>query len=144
MGVGGQRHAPTALPPGKRPGTNCTGGWVDHTVGLDGCGKSRRNRDSTPGHPSRSKTQYWLSHPGLRVCVCVCIYIYIYTHIYRGADKYLARPGRKQATFPAFYGTRRFITTFTSPPPVPNLAKSIHSSAHHNFDRCSLFPSWLG
>ena len=26
--------------------------------------------------------------------VCVCIYIYMY----RGADKYLAQPGRKQAT----------------------------------------------
>ena len=33
---------------------------------------------------------------------------------YRGADIYLARPGRKQATFPAFYGTWRFITTFTT------------------------------
>ena len=28
MGVGGQRHAPTALPSGKRPGAYCTGGWV--------------------------------------------------------------------------------------------------------------------
>jgi hypothetical protein len=33
---------------------------------------------------------------------------------YRGADKSLARPGRKQATCPAFYGTWRFITTFTT------------------------------
>ena len=36
------------------------------------------------------------------VCVCVCVYIYIhihiYTHIYRVADKSLARPGRKEAT----------------------------------------------
>jgi len=30
-----------------------------------------------------------------------------------GADKSLARPGRKQATFPAFYGTWWSITTFT-------------------------------
>jgi hypothetical protein len=28
MGVGGQLHAPAALPPGKRPGTHFTGGWV--------------------------------------------------------------------------------------------------------------------
>jgi hypothetical protein len=28
MGMGGQRHASAALPPGKRHGTNCTGGWV--------------------------------------------------------------------------------------------------------------------
>ena len=34
--------------------------------------------------------------------------------IYTGADNSLARPGRKQATFPAFYGTWRFITTFTT------------------------------
>ena len=26
MGVGGQRHAPAALPPEKRPVTHCTGG----------------------------------------------------------------------------------------------------------------------
>jgi hypothetical protein len=26
--MGGQRHAPAALPPGKRPGTQCIGGWV--------------------------------------------------------------------------------------------------------------------
>ena len=31
-----------------------------------------------------------------------------------------------------------------SPPPVPTLAKSNHSSAHHTFDRRSLFPSWSG
>ena len=31
-----------------------------------------------------------------------------------------------------------------SPPPLPTLAKSIHSSAHHTFDRSRLFPSWSG
>ena len=40
-GVGGQRHAPAALPPGERPGTHCIGGWVGLRAGLDGCGKSR-------------------------------------------------------------------------------------------------------
>jgi hypothetical protein len=34
-GVGGQRHAPAALPP-ERPGTPCIGGWVGHRAGLDG------------------------------------------------------------------------------------------------------------
>jgi hypothetical protein len=29
MGEGGQRDAPTALLPGKRPGIHCMGGWVD-------------------------------------------------------------------------------------------------------------------
>jgi hypothetical protein len=37
MGVGGQIHAPAALPPGKRPVTHCTGGWVGPRADLDGC-----------------------------------------------------------------------------------------------------------
>ena len=40
MGVGGQRHAPAALSPGKRPGTHCIEGWMGPKAGLDGCGKS--------------------------------------------------------------------------------------------------------
>ena len=28
MRVRGQRHAPAALPPGEKPGTHCTGGWL--------------------------------------------------------------------------------------------------------------------
>ena len=35
MGVGGQGHAPAALPLGK-PGTPCIGGWVGPVAGLDG------------------------------------------------------------------------------------------------------------
>ena len=41
MGVGSQRHALAALPPGERPGTHCIRGWVGPRTGLDGCGKSR-------------------------------------------------------------------------------------------------------
>jgi len=41
MGLGGQRHAPAALPPGKIPGTHFVGGRVGSRAGLDGCGKSR-------------------------------------------------------------------------------------------------------
>jgi len=33
---------------------------------------------------------------------------------YKGADKSLAQPERKHAIFPAFYGTWKFITTFTT------------------------------
>ena len=51
-GVGGQRHAPAALPPGKWPGTHCIEGYVGPTAGLDGCGKSRPHRDSIPGTSS--------------------------------------------------------------------------------------------
>ena len=43
-GVGGESHGPAALPPGKRAGTYCVGGWVGPKAGLDGCGKSRLQR----------------------------------------------------------------------------------------------------
>jgi hypothetical protein len=39
MGMGGQLHAPAALPPGKRLGTHSIGGWVGPRAGLDGCEK---------------------------------------------------------------------------------------------------------
>jgi len=38
-GVGGQRHAPAALPR-EKPGTHCIQDWVGLRAGLDGCGKS--------------------------------------------------------------------------------------------------------
>jgi hypothetical protein len=41
MGMSGQRHAPGALPRGKRFCTHCIGGWVGSRAGLDWCGKSR-------------------------------------------------------------------------------------------------------
>ena len=42
MGVGGQRHAPAALPPGKtRYPIQFTGGWAGPRANMDGCGKSR-------------------------------------------------------------------------------------------------------
>jgi len=47
-GMGGQRHAPAALTPGKRPGAHCIEGWVGPRAGLDGCGKSRPHQDSIP------------------------------------------------------------------------------------------------
>jgi hypothetical protein len=40
MGVGGQRHDPAALPPGKRFGIHLIGGRVGSRAGLDGCRKS--------------------------------------------------------------------------------------------------------
>jgi hypothetical protein len=49
MGVGGKRHAPAALPPGKRLHSHCIGGWVGPGVGLDRYGKSRLHRDSITG-----------------------------------------------------------------------------------------------
>jgi hypothetical protein len=46
---GGQRQAPAALLPGKRPGTNSVGGWVGPRAGLNGCGKSCFHQVSNPG-----------------------------------------------------------------------------------------------
>ena len=53
-------RAPAALPPGKRAGTHCTGGWVGPRAGLKGCGKSRphrgfdpRSESLYPAHPSK-------------------------------------------------------------------------------------------
>ena len=50
MLVGGQRHAPAALPLGKRPGTHCIGGLVGPRAGMGRCGKSRL----TPGFDPRT------------------------------------------------------------------------------------------
>ena len=36
MGLGGQSHAPAALPAGKRPGAVCIGAWVGPRAKLDG------------------------------------------------------------------------------------------------------------
>jgi hypothetical protein len=64
MRVGGQRHAPAAIPPEKTPGTLCTGGWVDHRAGLDRYGKSRLHRDSIPDRPAHTESPYRLSYTG--------------------------------------------------------------------------------
>ena len=49
MGDGGQEHDPTTLPPGKRPNTHYTEGWVGPRAALDGWKKIRPHRDSIPG-----------------------------------------------------------------------------------------------
>ena len=58
MGV--QRHAPAALPPGKRPGTHCTGGCVGLGAGLNLYGKSRPPPTGvqTADRPARSESVY--------------------------------------------------------------------------------------
>jgi hypothetical protein len=49
MCVVGQRHALTALLPGKIPVIHCTAGWVGPMAGMDGYRKSRLYRGSFPG-----------------------------------------------------------------------------------------------
>ena len=67
MGVGGQRHAPAALP-WERPGTHCIGGWVDPRAGLDGCGKSRPPPGFDPRtvQPVASRYTDWAIRPLIR------------------------------------------------------------------------------
>jgi len=65
MRVGGQRHAPAALPSVKRPGTHCIGGWVGPRVGVDGCGKSRPPPGFDPRTVQPVASRYnRLSYPG--------------------------------------------------------------------------------
>jgi hypothetical protein len=61
MGVGGQRHALVALPPGKRSGTHCMEGCVGTRASVE-------NLASTgirpPDRPARSESLYRLSYRG--------------------------------------------------------------------------------
>ena len=65
MGVDGQRHAPAALPPEKRPGIHFIGGCVGPRADLDGCGKSPPPHSPLPGfdprtvQPVASSYTYW-------------------------------------------------------------------------------------
>jgi hypothetical protein len=47
----------------ERPGTHCTGGWVDPKAGLDVCEKSRPTGIRSPDRPARSQSLYRLSYP---------------------------------------------------------------------------------
>jgi len=66
--------------------------------------------------------------PHVQSPICITLYVLLPTSAIVGTDKSLARPGRKQATFPAFYGTwedRYHI--HKSPPPVPYLLHGAES-----------------
>jgi hypothetical protein len=57
-GVSGQQHAPAALYPRERHGTNCTGGWVGPRAGVDRCGKYHPTRIRFPDRSARSQSLY--------------------------------------------------------------------------------------
>jgi hypothetical protein len=57
--VGGQRHAPDALPPGWIPDTECTGGWVGPRAGLVGCAENLASHPVwIPDRQARSERSY--------------------------------------------------------------------------------------
>jgi len=56
--VSGQQRAPTALYPQERPGTHCTGGWVDPKAGLENLVPTGiRSRTVQPGSSVAIQTE---------------------------------------------------------------------------------------
>jgi hypothetical protein len=66
MGVAGERHAPAALPPEKRPGTHCTGGWVGPRPVWTGAENLSPTGIRSPDRPASSESLYRLSYRGPR------------------------------------------------------------------------------
>ena len=62
-GVGGQRHAPAALPPGKRAGNHSTGGWVGPGPVWTGAENLASTGIRSPDRPARSESLYRLRYP---------------------------------------------------------------------------------
>ena len=81
----------------------------------------------------------------MRVCVCVYTYIYIYNlnRFYRGADKSLALPGRKQA--------RKHVSDARDLNKIEVWAvmkflfqQDNEGNSRHSDRNIVLFPSWSG
>jgi len=53
--MGGEHHAPAALPLGKRHGTHCTGGWVGLRTILDGVENLATTRIQSLDCPAHSE-----------------------------------------------------------------------------------------
>ena len=90
MVVSGQHHALAALSLGRNSCTHCIGGWVVLRAGLYDL-EQNKNVIPVPG------VEPWIvQHLALslyRRPACA-----LKMSVYRGADKSLARPGRKKAT----------------------------------------------
>jgi hypothetical protein len=59
-----QRNTSIALPPGKRPGTLCIGGWVGPGLAWTGAENLATTGIQSPDLPARSESVYRLSYPG--------------------------------------------------------------------------------
>jgi len=57
MAVGGQHHAPVALPPGKGPGTHHTRGWMGPRASLDERKISPPTEIRSLDHPLQSSSK---------------------------------------------------------------------------------------
>ena len=69
MGVGGERHALAALPPGKRSGTHCRGGCVGPRAVLDGCGNVAPTVIRSPDRQLVASRYSYYAIPGPHVIV---------------------------------------------------------------------------
>jgi len=54
MDVGGQLHAPAALPPERAPGTHWVGGWMGSRAVLDAVVKRKKKFQLVPGSEPQS------------------------------------------------------------------------------------------
>jgi len=63
--IDGQHHNPAASPPGMRPSTYYTGGWVGTRAGLDGYGKSHPTMIQFLVCPAHIKSLFWLYYSSL-------------------------------------------------------------------------------
>ena len=73
MGVGGQRHAPVALPPGNDPVSIVQEvGWAPGSV-WTGAENLALNGIRSPNRPARSESLYRLSYPSPQRQQCVCL-----------------------------------------------------------------------
>jgi hypothetical protein len=140
-------YAFTVLLPGKKTGAYWIGGWVGPTEGLDVLEKrkiSSSYRDSNSGTPS-PKLSHYTDFTWHSVIVCLLTRTKHVKHS-RYKRKHKVTPfsikqlkvccGNKLSAqlvkkFPAFYGTKSFITAFKSAvPPSLSSANSIQSIPH--------------
>ena len=82
--------------------------WREFPSASCMCWVYYRGADKSLARPERKQANVYFRMAWNPSASCMC---WVY---YRGADKSLARPRWKQATSPAFYGTWKFITTFTT------------------------------
>ena len=95
---GDQRHAPAALPPGKRPGTHCTGVLVGPRAGLDGCGKSRPPPRFDP-RTAQPVALYRRTYPGPSLSLCSTV---SHSHSLQNYSSLYFYPAPNGSTFPTF------------------------------------------
>jgi hypothetical protein len=112
MVVTNQLHARMYLPQGKNTGIHCTWHLVDHSVGLDVSEKQKLVEPTRIRNPDRQASRVVYNRLR-RYAISAVLREYTYSMEQNPsweADQFLQLTKK----FPAFYGTRRFITVLTS------------------------------